>query len=351
MTLPAKTNINRGIDFHVLAKMPLIHFHPSLSCNLSCSYCTQVDRRDASTQHNLIDEKSVIDFFEQIPPTHVYMSGGEPLIQPGIAPFLKRITGMGHMVSFDTNLSVRIGDLEKIVRSINIEQIGFFNISHHLVCKVGMQYLLERIRILKDGDVPHFVKYIGIPEHLPEVAENMYALKAQGVGVALSLLFSENWKGKRYPADYTMEEIKTLLSLMTTYTHGLQVFEGLYSQGLACRGGQDFIAWNMLADNEILPCCHGFSHPLDIRETFFYTGKKERIPCNIEKCLGDLMFLLGINGVRSEIDRFDALCRGQSRFLGAKAILNYMYELIGEGYRVVNEKKMKCFASYLDDDS
>ena len=131
---------------------------------------------------------------------------------------------------------------------------------------------------------------------LPQIRENMLYWRDVGIGSAVTLL-QGNWKGGTFPRDYTLEQIIALLELVTLNTHGLQIFQGIHSRGIHCRGGQDFIAYNMTGDKRIIPCCHGNSFPIKIDQTFFKSNNREKIKCPVDSCVGDIMFICGINGV------------------------------------------------------
>ncbi|MHA1305521.1 MAG: radical SAM protein, partial [Candidatus Heimdallarchaeaceae archaeon] len=199
--------------------MPWIHLFPSPACNLNCSYCTQKIVWKSKVSQDFLQDPKLLDFISRIPPTHIYLSGGEPLIHPGIKEFVPLAGKCGHKISFDTNISISMKKLESFLSSWNPEHIGFINISHHLVCGISLEYIESRVQLLKNAGIKHFVKYVGVPEMFPQIEKNMKYLKDRGTGASVTILQGD-WKGRNLPAEYTFDETIKLLDLVTLNTHG-----------------------------------------------------------------------------------------------------------------------------------
>jgi len=322
-----------------LVDMPWFCFTPSTACNIKCSYCSQSDVRTNTISTDLLQDKTLLEFISYIPPTHLFISGGEPLILPGMREFVNFASGYGHKISFDTNLCIPVKKLEDYLSYWSAESMCYWNISHHLVCDIKLEYIMERVALLQERGISNFVKYVGVPEMLPQIKQNMIKLMDKGIGAAVTIIYG-NWLGKRMPGDYTIEESVELLDMVTLNTFGLQLFDGVLSKGLSCRAGQDYIFYNMKAKDEVIPCCHGSQFPININKTFFATGDRSRTNCGIGNCLGDVMLTFNINGVMNEADRFDALCAGKSKFLGAESVVKFINEeIIQKGYKLTNYRK------------
>lgn len=327
-----------------LGSKPWIQLFVWPVCNLRCPYCSNAlshpeARSWAGEGHrDLLSEPNLLDLIETAPPTHFYVSGGEPLIHPRIKDFVVHLGRCGHTVSLDTNISLPMSTLEELFSAWSPEWFGFVNVSHHLVCDVRLDFIEERCRFLDDFRVPYFVKYVGVPELLPHIRDHMLRLQDQEIGAAVSILAGP-WKGRWFPSGYTAQETMTLLEMVTLNTHGLQVFDGVYSRGIPCRGGQDYIAWNMNGKHEVIPCCHGSANPTLLEDTFFGTARRNRIACSAESCLGDMMFIFGINGSTDESVRLDALCEGKWEFLGVESVVEFVRGIVKSGFRLVNPDK------------
>ncbi len=321
-----------------LVERPLIHVHASPACNLKCTYCTIGDILTDRVTRDFLPDGGLLDVLERIPPTHIYLSGGEPLFHPSTREFVAHAGRNGHRVTFDTNLVINRKKLGSFLEYWNPDWIGYFNISHHILSNVRFEKLLERVQLLRAHGIPFYVKYIGAPESFADIEYNMKTLRDEGFGAAVTILYGP-WSGRFLPRDYTTDEVLRLLELVTMNAHGLQVFGGVYSHGLPCRSGQDAVVWNMMDDRAVIPCCHGMDVPLDMGETFFATGNRERLPCQLESCLGYTYFIYGINGVAEEIDRFDALVNGEWEFLGPERVFAYLQDIKDRGFSLVDDAK------------
>lgn len=326
------------MNLRELVERPLIHVNASPACNLACAYCSMGTLLTDRIDHDFLEDAEHLDFLARIPPSHLYVGGGEPLIHPGIRAYVAHAGRHGHRVTFDTNLVINRGKLESLLDHWDPAWIGYFNISHHILSGVPLANVLERARLLRARGVPFYVKYIGAPECFDAIEHNMKALRNEGFGAAATILYGP-WDGRVLPGDYTVDEALRLLGLVTLGAHGLQVFGGVRSHGLPCRGGQDAIIWNMMDDRAVLPCCHGMGTPLDMDDTFFVTGDRTRRPCRLESCLGYTYFIYGINGIAEEIDRFEAVLGGTWDFLGTDRVLTYLQDIKDRGYRLLDDAK------------
>ncbi|MDP8207388.1 MAG: FkbM family methyltransferase [Candidatus Electryonea clarkiae] len=340
--MPTKTK-----SIQELAGMPWIQFFASAACNLSCEYCSQAQNHHKKVSENALLDPEVREFMADIPPTSIYVSGGEPLIHPGLSEFIQFVGEHGHIISFDTNLVINRNKLENLLGQCNPDHIGFINISHHLIENVGLDYILERNKIIQNAGIRSFVKYVGVPEFIPKIRENMKRLKTDGIGSAVSILQGK-WRNRNLPHEYTNEEIYDLIELVTTNTHGLQFFDGIKSLGMDCRGGQDWLVYNQNEDKQFIPCCHGSNNPVNIQNTFFTNGDKSPKPCPIDTCLGDLMIILGLNGIANEVERFDKILDGDYEFVGTQSVVDFIEGIRSSGISLVNEKRYRQFLEFFE---
>src|SRR5436305_6939392 len=85
-------------------KFRVVQIHPSLRCNLACRHCYSLSsplRKEAlplETVLTLIDDLPGLGF------DAVSVSGGEPLIWPGLGPALAAARGAGLVTALTTNL-------------------------------------------------------------------------------------------------------------------------------------------------------------------------------------------------------------------------------------------------------
>lgn len=306
---------------------PTIQFFPSPQCNLHCPYCSQGDVLCHEKTSSVIESPDS-EFIEQIEPTHFYISGGEPFIHKNLPDFLRRLYINGHTASFDTNGCVSLDRLENIIKEFPPSFFGFFNISHHILSGVSLDFISKRATLLREASVPHFVKYIGTPAEIPTIRNYMQHLSSAGTGTAVSpiLTFSENWKGKSYPMDYTESELLNLLNMVTLKTHAMQFFGGVELQSQSCLAPGRYMTFNMKNHNEACACCHR-SDELSKNVLNNISKKNGPLSCNQDNCIGDLMFIFGLQGIFDEKNRFQEVCNGPVEPIGIKGILDFFADI------------------------
>ncbi len=79
-------------------------------CNLNCSYCDTVWANQKDTVFQSMSETAIVDYIRTSGVTNVTLTGGEPLLQPGIELLLECIGALpGIQIETETNGSVDIG--------------------------------------------------------------------------------------------------------------------------------------------------------------------------------------------------------------------------------------------------
>jgi 7-carboxy-7-deazaguanine synthase len=78
-------------------------------CNLRCSYCDTAYAYDEGTE---LTEDEVVDKINAIGLRTVEMTGGEPLLQEGVLPLVKRLLDSGYRVLIETNGSRDISGVD-----------------------------------------------------------------------------------------------------------------------------------------------------------------------------------------------------------------------------------------------
>ncbi len=307
-----------------LANMPIVQFFASPACNLNCAYCSQRHLRRSQITDDAFADMDVQERIRSWPPTHFYLSGGEPFHHSGLAGLLRCCFESGHKVSFDTNGVIDVSWLEKQLQSYPEAFWGFFNITHHLLCDVSLEEILRVTMLLKKYGIRHFVKYIAVPNTFERIKANIDKLKEASVGVAISVFqtYKDGWKGRQYPRDYTDDEVDFILHNTTLRSHGFQLTGGFLCKQIKCRGGHSYVAYNMRGQRELNACCHSV-RPLAWSETAMETmGGRPRTCCE-DVCSGDLMIIFGIQGMTDDIEQFAMLCDGDATPVGAESIIEY----------------------------
>lgn len=84
-------------------------FIRTTGCNLRCSYCDTVYAYDEGTE---LSEDEIIDKIRAIGLKTVEITGGEPLLQEGVFPIIKRLIDSGYSVLIETNGSQDIKGID-----------------------------------------------------------------------------------------------------------------------------------------------------------------------------------------------------------------------------------------------
>lgn len=327
--------------FEKIFKYPTIQLAGSLYCNLNCPYCPQFDVLVKDKKKVVSAYPKMIEMSDHLPTIHFYLTGGEPLHSDGICNFLKKMYVHGHIFSFDTNGVISSYDLEKLINLIPNENFGFFNISFHLISGIDIKQILNTTRILQKYNIPHFVKFIAIPQHLSTIEEYKKVFESEGSGTCISMFESYNtdWNGFKYPKDYTYDELVRLLDMVSLVSHAVQFFGGFLSKGISCSAGSNFITYNLKGNYEFGYCCHS-DKELIVENLNHQLANTRYNKCDSTICHGDIMSIFSLHNIIDEKTRFQRLCLGDSKAIGIHNVLNEI-ELITKKVRLVYNEKFE----------
>ena len=142
-------------------------------CNLHCSYC---DTRYGCEDDNYRIEsiENILEKVRELGVKSITVTGGEPLIHPGIEELLTRLADEGYWVNIETNGSVRL-DTFHISRKNIFCTMDYKCPSSNMENKME----LENLKLLSQGDVLKFV--VGDNNDLIKALEvlEQYTPKAQ----------------------------------------------------------------------------------------------------------------------------------------------------------------------------
>lgn len=115
-------------------------------CNLRCSYCDTVYAYEEGTE---LTEEEIMDKIQAIGLKTVEMTGGEPLLQEGVASLVKKLLDKGHRVLIETNGSQDIEGIDRravIILDIKTPGSGMSD-----------KVMLSNLTLLKPEDEVKFV--------------------------------------------------------------------------------------------------------------------------------------------------------------------------------------------------
>ena len=236
-----------------------IHYH---TCNLDCPYCiikwkTNENAFNFQTFHDILGKIREL-------PYEVCLRlgiGGEVFTSDAILDEIKKICNEENNI-FGINFSSNIySDWEKVIHpfldSINTNKLGMGCTLHDLVID-DIDLFFEKVEKIKKAGVLLYVGYVAIPQMIKRLPE--YKKRCEDIGVPLILngLIGKltGVEGvdpdKRYPKDYTREELVILKDLWyTPHSYQMLVYASS-SEGMECSAGRNYIIIN--SSGEVSPC-------------------------------------------------------------------------------------------------
>ena len=167
-----------------LIKMTLLDYpeHVACSvflkgCNFRCPFCYNSSLIEMEDSSNCLSEDDLFTFLKTRVNKldGVAISGGEPLLQPNIVDFIKKIKNMGFKVKLDTNgTSPKI--LNRLIKEKLIDYVAM-DIKNCIEkypmtagCNLNTDNILQSIEILLKGDVDYEFRTTVVKE-LHEVSD------------------------------------------------------------------------------------------------------------------------------------------------------------------------------------
>lgn len=225
--------------------MKSILWHPTMKCNLSCSYChfrwTPLNGGYAwsgyDRQHLVKDQvspKEYIRFFERMAPFHLEISGGEPLLYRGFREVIAALPG-GCTWAITSNTLLD-------VENIDFGKCKHWTASYH---DVDEPFLTNLSHIHIWQSVSFVVPFKRIEQILRKARE--YKERGFSVNILRELNPGVDWRGtKEWQALLSMKEI------------GCNVVEDDippsydFDSGYICKGGNEYFA--IMPDGSIYRC-------------------------------------------------------------------------------------------------
>jgi pyruvate formate lyase activating enzyme len=144
-------------------------------CNFKCSYCHNPELVDSKLFQPCIKENAVLDFLNTRKGKldAVTITGGEPTIQDGLAPFIKQIKKMGFAVKLDTN-----GSQPQVIKNLFDEKLLDFiamdikapleRYKDIVKTQVNKDSIKESIRLILKAKIPYEFRTTVVESQLEE---------------------------------------------------------------------------------------------------------------------------------------------------------------------------------------
>lgn len=124
-------------------------------CNLRCRWCDTCYSWDGSSQYELMSVEEIYHEIQANAVKNVTLTGGEPLIQPGIEQLLQKLAEDDNIVvHIETNGSIAIAPFKQQIASDNIKYILDYKGPDSLM---NSHMCLENLEYLSSDDVIKFV--------------------------------------------------------------------------------------------------------------------------------------------------------------------------------------------------
>lgn len=235
----------QGVGMHIggLQKMTLLDYPGMVACtvfldgcNFRCPFCHNPDLVVAPKPEPVVSEREFFAFLSQREGflDGVCITGGEPMLNRELVPFIKGIRDRGFLVKLDTNGSFP-DRLQHLVTSRLVDYVAMDikNSKEHYGTTIGLPSYdtkgVERsVAILMEGDVPYEFRTTLVREF--HTGEDMHAigewLKGCRALYLQSFLDSGNLLGNEVMTAFSAGEMDSYKNLLKRY------IEPVYIRGL-----------------------------------------------------------------------------------------------------------------------
>ncbi len=163
-------------------KFSMIDFNDKLcavvftqGCNFRCPYCHNPELVPMFGEKALLDNNEILAFLkERVGKLDaVVITGGEPLLQKNLLPFLREVKKLGYLIKLDTN-GLLTNKLEILLQSGLIDYVAMDikttldNYEEVTKVKISDDNLLRSIALIKNSGIDHEFRTTVIEGLIPE---------------------------------------------------------------------------------------------------------------------------------------------------------------------------------------
>ncbi|MBZ5569543.1 MAG: radical SAM protein [Acidobacteriia bacterium] len=178
----------------------LAHIIPMRRCNLSCAYCNEYDATSKPVPLDTIYQR--IDKLASLGTTIITISGGEPLLHPGLDEIIRRIGLHGMIAGLITNGYLLTADRIERLNRAGLEhlQISIDNVTPDEVSKKSLKVLDKKLQLLAEYAEFHvnINSVVGGGIHNPHDAL-VIGLRARQLGFTSTVGIIHNGDGQLQP--------------------------------------------------------------------------------------------------------------------------------------------------------
>jgi hypothetical protein len=230
-------------------------------CNFNCDFCFVRDERtlpgsEAYSRFNdLTFHDGMIDFFDMLSEKTgkwtILLTGGEPLLMPNLAYLTDKLIDHGHLVRYNTNLSISI-ETNRGWRDANPpEGVDAFVVSIHPQSLPQLNSIINRVKVLKQIGYPIIVRMVAHPDRIHLLKDLDCIFRDIDISFSPLPLLTGG-----YPRAYTKEQFVLVRQLMKGYTELLCLYGGVNMTKRKCFAGSRTLYIQSTSDTSI-----GLIHP------------------------------------------------------------------------------------------
>lgn len=161
---------------------PVLHLDITNKCNLRCSHCFQDAGEPRENELTSDEWLKIIDAFSSHYRTSVTVSGGEPLLHPGIFDLLKRAKNNGLQISLFSNGTLInnekiVDELQKWVDKIQLSLDGAIAETNDAIRGAGsFENVITAFQLLKDTNISLDLALSLLPQNVQELKKDIEKL-------------------------------------------------------------------------------------------------------------------------------------------------------------------------------
>lgn len=234
------------------------HIVPMRRCNLSCTYCNEYDSVSAPVPVPEMFRR--IDLLAQLGTTAVTISGGEPLLHPGLDEMVNRIRSRGMLAELITNgyllTPARIKRLNRA--GLDHLQISIDNVMPDAVSKKSLKVLNRKLEWLAEHAEFHvnINSVVGSSVRNPEDALTI-AHRAIELGFESTVGLVHDGSGQVLPLNPRQQAVFAAIAALAKPFHTAALYERFHKRLAAGQPNQ----WQCRAGSRYLYVCeYGLVH-------------------------------------------------------------------------------------------
>lgn len=225
----------------------LAHLIPIRRCNLSCTYCNEFD--DFSKPVPLPELFQRIDRLGEFGTSIITISGGEPLLHPGLEEVIRHIRRRGIIAGMITNGYLLTRERIQSLNDAGLEhlQISIDNVMPDDVSKKSLKVLDKKLQLLAQYSIfqVNINSVLGSPVHKPEDALTV-ARRALALGFTSTVGILHDHEGQLQPLAEQQQNIFTDIMNMGRRSYSrFNYFQKDVARGAAhewrCRSGSRYL--------------------------------------------------------------------------------------------------------------